>query len=141
MRVVIDTNVLVSAVLGGQLAEVISRWQVGDFTLVVSDVIAAEYLAVLRRPKFGLPAQVIDAIGAYVFQRAEFVTPQALRVVTADPKDDKFIEAAVTGRADVIVSGDKHLLSLGAYHAIPIITARTFLGQLASAQGSSPSSA
>ena len=135
MRVVIDTNVLVSAVLGGQLAEVITRWQAGAFTLVVSDAIAAEYLTVLRRPKFGLPAHVIDAIGAYVFQRAEFVTPaEALRVVAADPKDDKFIEAAVAGSVDMIVSGDKHLLSLGAYHAIPIITAHTFLEQLASTQ-------
>jgi putative PIN family toxin of toxin-antitoxin system len=114
MRVVLDTNVFVSGVLGGALAEVITRWQAGEFTVVVSDAIAREYLEVLRRPKFGLPAEVIDHIGAYLFQNADFVTPtEVLHVVPNDPKDDKFIEAAVAGEVDLVVSGDRHLLALG----------------------------
>lgn len=69
MRAVVDTNVIVSAVLGGQLEEVLARWRAGEFTLIVSDAIASEYLEVLRRPKFGLPAEVIDKIGAYLLKR------------------------------------------------------------------------
>ncbi len=131
MRVVIDTNVFVSAVLGGQLAEVLTRWQASEFTLVVSDDIAHEYLEVLRRPKLGLPLEVVDDVGAYLFQHAEFVTPvEAVHAVKGDPEDDKFIEVALTGDAAAIVSGDKHLLTLGAYRGLPIITARAFLDQL-----------
>ena len=135
MRAVVDTNVIVSAVLGGQLEEVLARWRAGEFTLIVSDAIASEYLEVLRRPKFGLPAEVIDNIGAYLFQHAEFVTPsESIQAVPDDPKDDKFIEAAVAGNAAVIVSGDQHLLQLGVYRGLPILTARAFLETLASGQ-------
>jgi hypothetical protein len=62
MRVVLDTNVFLSAALGGTLKAVIERWRAGYFTLVVTEEIAGEYLAVLRRPKFGLPNDVIDDI-------------------------------------------------------------------------------
>jgi len=131
MRAVIDTNVLVSAVLGGTLAEVFDHWRAGQFTWVVSDDIMREYLDVLRRPKFALPADVVDTIIGYLFHQAEFAIPaELLRVIAADPKDDKFLEAAVAGRADVIVSGDQHLLALKAYREIPIIAAREFLDRL-----------
>jgi putative PIN family toxin of toxin-antitoxin system len=133
MRVVLDTNVFVSAMLGGALAAVIEHWQAGRFTLIVTDEIVGEYLAVLRRPKFGLPTDVVDAIIGYVFRKAEFVTPaERLRVVEADPKDDKFLEAAVAGEAVAIVSGDRHLSSLQAYRGIPVVTPREFLNRLAS---------
>jgi predicted nucleic acid-binding protein len=52
MRVVIDTNVMVSAVLGGSVGAVLDHWRLGRFTLVVTDAIVREYLEVLRRPKF-----------------------------------------------------------------------------------------
>lgn len=136
MRVVLDTNVFVSGVLGGALAEVITRWQAGEFTVVVSDEIAREYLEVLRRPKFGLPAEVIDDIGAYLLQNADFVTPtEVLHVVPDDPEDDKFIEAAVAGEAELLVSGDRHLLALRNYQDLSIVTARDFLERLASSSG------
>jgi putative PIN family toxin of toxin-antitoxin system len=131
MRAVIDTNVFVSGVLGGQLAAVLDLWRAGRFTLVVSDEIVYEYLEVLRRPKFALPPTVVESIGAYLIQKAEFVIPvEPLSVVVDDPKDDKFIEAAVAGEVDLIVSGDKHLLKLGTYRQIPISTARDFLDRL-----------
>ena len=140
MRVVLDTNVFVSAVLGGTLEAVIGHWRAGRFTLVVTDEVAGEYLAVLRRPKFGLPTDVIDDIIGYVFRKAEFVTPvERLRVVESDPKDDKFLEAAVAGEAALIVSGDRHLSSLGAYRGIPIVSPREFLDRLASGESGSES--
>jgi len=105
VRVVLDTNILLSAVLGAALAPVLEHWRAGQFTLIVTDEIAREYLDVLRRPKFGLPAEGVEAIGAFVFQRAEFVTPmEHLAVVAADPKDNKFLEAAVAGEAEFIIS-------------------------------------
>ena len=140
MRVALDTDVFVCAVLGGTLEAVIDHWRAGRFTLVVTDEVAGEYLAVLRRPKFGLPTDVIDDIIGYVFRRAEFVTPvERLRVVESDPKDDKFLEAAVAGEAALIVSGDRHLSSLGAYRGIPIVSPREFLDRLASGESGSES--
>ena len=130
-RVVLDTNVLVSAVLGGRTAPVLDRWRAGRFTLVVTDDIVREYLIVLRRPKFGLPAEVVDAITAYVFRKAEFVTPvERLTVIAADPADDRFLEAAVAGEAEIIVSGNKHLLDLKTFRQISILTAHEFLSEL-----------
>ena len=131
MRVVLDTNILVSALLGGKLAEILDAWQAGSFTLIVSDDIFAEYIKVLKRPKFGLPLQVVEDIIGYLFQNAEFVTPeQELDVIADDPDDNKFIEAAITGNAEFVVSGDNHLLELGNYQHVEIITAHAFMQRL-----------
>lgn len=131
MRVVLDTNVLVSAVLGRRLREILTHWRAGDFTLIVSSEIMSEYIGVLQREKFGLPEELIFDISAYLLQQAEFVTPlETLDVVHADPSDNRFLEAAITGNADWIVSGDSHLLSLDQFQGIPIIAAREFLDQL-----------
>jgi putative PIN family toxin of toxin-antitoxin system len=132
MRVVLDTNVFVSAVLGKALALVLETWQSGRFVLVVSDEIVREYHRVLRRQKFGLTDEIVDGIIGYVFRRAEFVlTGEPLSVVKEDPADNKFLEAALAGEASLIVSGDRHLLHLETYQGIPIITARAFLDRLA----------
>ena len=130
-RVVLDTNVLVSAVLGGRTTPVLAHWRAGHFTLVVTEAIVREYLTVLRRPKFGLPAEVVDDIAGYVFRKAEFVTPiEHLTVIVADPTDDKFLEAAVAGEAEVIVSGNKHLLDLKTFRQVAVLTVHEFLGEL-----------
>jgi uncharacterized protein len=127
-RVVVDTNIFVSATLGGALEAILDRWRAGNFLLIVTDDIVQEYLDVLRRSKFDLASSIIDSIMAYVFQKAEcVVTGERLQVRTADPDDNKFLEAAIAGEVDWIVSGDKHLLDIQAYRGIPIITARNFL--------------
>ena len=131
MRVVIDTNVFVSAVLGGKLVAVFEAWRARRFTLIVSDEIVHEYHQVLCRPKFGLPVSVVDDIIGYVLRRAEFaVTAESLQVIEADPTDNRFLEAALAGEASLVVSGDRHLLHLRMYRDIPIITARAFLDRL-----------
>jgi len=130
-RVVLDTNVLVSAMLGGQVAPVLEQWRAGRFTVIVTDAIVREYLAVLHRPKFGLPAEIVDDIAAYIFRNAEFVTPlESLRVIAADPADDRFLEAAVAGEAEAIVSGNKHLLGLKVFRQIPIVSVNEFVSEL-----------
>ena len=131
MRVVIDTNIIVSAYLGGALEGIIIAWKSGKFTLVVSREIAEEYLEVLRRPKFRIEQVEVDDFAALLLDRAEFVIPlEAFTVVEDDPTDDKFLEAAITGKANLIISGDAHLLDLKSFRNIPIITARQFVEKL-----------
>lgn len=131
MRVVVDTNVILSAVLGGTLKAILDHWQNERFVLVVTDEIVREYLDVLQRPKFGLRGNVIDNIATFIFQFADFVVPaEHVKVVQADPKDDKFLDAVTVGKVDFLVSGDKHLLGLKEYADVPIITPREFLKRL-----------
>ncbi len=131
MRVVLDTNVFVSAVLGGRLSGVLEAWDVGRFTLLVNADILREYREVLSRPKFGLTVEDVDNIIGYVFHRAEFVTAaHLLNVIVEDSPDNRFLEVGVAGQADCIVSGDRHLLRLQSCEGIPIISARDFLDRL-----------
>ncbi len=131
MRVVLDTNVFVSTVLGGRLGIIANKWKAGEFTLVVSEAIAHEYLDVIRRPKFELSAQEIAVTTNYLFEAANFVTPlESVSAIHADPTDNKFLEAALAGNAIYVVSGDNHLLQLKAFRGISIITAREFIERL-----------
>jgi predicted nucleic acid-binding protein len=66
-------------------------------------------------------------------QTAEFVTPkEEIRVIIADPTDNKLLEAAIAGIVDFIVSGDNHLLKLKSFREIPIVTGREFITWLES---------
>src|SRR5262245_14509364 len=126
-RVVLDTNIFISAVLGGRLGVIIDEWKVGKFKLIVTDSIAREYLDVINRPKFKIPQSEIIAMSDYLLQLGEFVTStKGIHIIVADPTDDKFLEAAIAGKVDFIVSGDNHLLELKSFRDIPIITAKEF---------------
>ena len=128
MRVVLDTNIFISAVLGGRLGIIIDEWKAGKFKLIVTDAIAREYLEVINRPKFNIPQGEIIAVSDYLLQLGEFVTPmEEIHVIVADPTDDQFLEAALAGKVNYIVSGDNHLLEIGSFRDIPIITAREFI--------------
>lgn len=133
-RVVLDTNIVVSSALEGALELIMEKWDEGKFTVVVSSDILDEYFQVLNRPKFKLKQATKDKITRYLYQFSEFVVPEeSIHFIEADPKDDKFLEAAITGQVDFIVSGDKHLLDLKEFRSIRIITAREFLDQIKSA--------
>lgn len=85
----------------------------------------------LSRPKFKIVRGELDDFAALILSKAEFVLPEeSIYVVEADPSDNKFLEAAVTGRADYIVSGDKHLLDLKEFQGIAILTPHVFLERL-----------
>ena len=130
-RVVLDTNIIISSALGGALVFVLEKWDEGKFTVVVTTDVVSEYFAVLNRPKFGLKQETIDRIIHYIYQFSEFVVPEEqIRFIEDDPKDDKFFEAAITGKVDFIVSGDKHLLAIKEFRSIPIISGREFLERL-----------
>ena len=131
MRVVIDTNVFVSMLLGGHIGTINDAWKVGKITLIVSDAIISEYQDVLSRPRLHLSADVVAVVMELAHRKAEWVMPnESIRVIVADPSDNKFLEAALEGKADCIVSGDEHLLAVKAFRDIPILTARQFMRRL-----------
>jgi putative PIN family toxin of toxin-antitoxin system len=72
-RVVLDTNVLVSGLLGGTATEVIRQWRTGAFDLILSAEILAEYEEVLSRPKFKLPQWIVQELLDYVREEAHWV--------------------------------------------------------------------
>lgn len=132
MRVVIDTNIIVSAYLGGTLEMILRAVKAGTFTLVTSEAIVSEYLKVLARPKFRIERDEYDDFAALLVRKAEFVHPlETITAIEADPTDNKFLEAAITAQADAVVSGDRHLLDLHTFRDIRIITAREFIDSLA----------
>jgi len=131
MKVVVDTNLFVSSFFGGNPRKIIDLWKAGEITLCFSAAIVDEYTAVLKRlglerePEFG---ELLDlfARGYHVLFAAE--TP-ALKVVLADPADDKFIECAVALQATAIITGDKALKTNKNYMGIAIFSPREFLNQ------------
>jgi putative PIN family toxin of toxin-antitoxin system len=130
-RVVLDTNIIISSALCGALVLVLEKWDAGEFTVIVTTDVISEYFEVLNRPKFGLKQETIDRITHYIYQFSEFVVPEEkIRFIEDDPKDDKFLEAAIAGKVEFIVSGDKHLLALEEFRSIPIISGREFLNWL-----------
>ena len=127
-RVVLDTNIIISSALGGALVFVLEKWDEGKFTVIVTTDVVGEYFEVLNRPKFGLKQETIDRIIHYIYQFSEFVvSEEQIQFLEDDPKDDKFLEAAIAGKVDFIVSGDKHLLAIKEFRSIPIISGREFL--------------
>ena len=114
-RVVIDTNVLVSALLFAGIPEdLIPLWKGRIIRPLCSEKIIEEYLKVLAYPKFNLSEEEIDYIlSQEILPWFDVVTVPAGRAfVKADPEDDKFIWCAVEGKADAVISGDGHLLKL-----------------------------
>lgn len=72
-----------------------------------------------------------DLIRARLERVAELVSPaHVLSVITEDPDDDRVLECAIAGRADIIISGDRHVLKLGEYEGIAIMTARQFMDRI-----------
>ncbi|MBI2531194.1 MAG: putative toxin-antitoxin system toxin component, PIN family [Deltaproteobacteria bacterium] len=135
LRAVLDANVIISALIqpkGASGRIVASLLEENSFELVLSPAILAEMLRALTYPKVRKYIKVSDedldlavAALALVAQPVEGI----LRVdaVAEDADHNKYIEAALEGRAQFIVSGDRHLKSLKSYRGIRIVTPRTFL--------------
>ena len=132
MRVVLDTNVLVSALIfTGISSELVPLWQTNAITVLLSRGILEEYLRVLSYPKFQISeAEIKGLIEEELLPYVEVVNPRRrLRVVKRDPSDDKFVECAVAGKAQVIISGDKDLSSIGHYRGIRIQSPAQFFDE------------
>ncbi len=129
MRVVLDTNVLVSGIFfKGPPFEILNAWRDGHVQLAVTPEIVREYEAVLARLQAQYPTVVATDVLVLVLAHADFVTaPPLPEPVCADPDDDKFIACAVAADARFIISGDQHLLSIAEYEGVLIVRPRAFL--------------
>jgi putative PIN family toxin of toxin-antitoxin system len=129
LRVVLDTNIIVSAVISdGKPRELLRRGINNQFIIVTSDFILKELVTVLHRPKFKTSEDEINRIVLALIQSSEVVSVKAkFKVVNQDPKDDMIILTAYDGDADRIVTGDKHLLELGSFREIKIITVENMI--------------
>jgi putative PIN family toxin of toxin-antitoxin system len=132
-RIVVDTNVLISAVLSplGKPFACLS-WVLQNATLVASRELLHEVDTRLARSKFNryLDASRRRTFVADLALAAVLVELQGVVKICRDPDDDKLLETAVLGRADCIVTGDQDLLILGSYQRIPILTPAEFLSAL-----------
>ena len=136
MRAVVDTNILIRALLKpqGTVAPILGRLRQGDYVLLYSTEILEEIADVLGRPRFrnkyGIRDRDIEALLALLVLRGEKVVPSQRIEVCRDPKDDKFLEAAVAGQAGSLVTGDRDLLVLSPFEGIPFLSPAEFLGRL-----------
>lgn len=131
MRVVLDTNVVVSGVFfGGVPGKELATWSEGVFVLALSPAILEEYRRVgheiaLRYPAASAafaPVLTLLAMNAVIVDAPELAAP-----VSADSDDDKFLAVAVAAKAAVIVSGDQDLLQVSGWRGIDVLTPRQFL--------------
>lgn len=146
MRAVLDPNVLVSAAISerGAPRELLDRWEVGEFELIVSAEILFELQDVLARPKFRRYLTETEAINHVLriydgaAEVSEELPKEVVGGVTGDPDDDYIVGVAFLAKADVLVSGDRHLLGLPQRRIsdserstiIRVLTPREFLEEL-----------
>jgi uncharacterized protein len=128
IRVVLDTNVYISALIfGGLPGSLLDLALLESFIPIISPALLDELDEKLRL-KFEVSAEDTAIVRKKLESIAEIVKPDAvLQVIEDDPDDNRVLECAAKGNADYIVTGDRHLLKLRTYEAIPIVTVRQFL--------------
>ena len=132
MRVVIDTNVLISAIFWtGKPKQLLNQVRLGRITFLTSAILLAELKEILTREDkpFKLSAEDAERVVAAMRDLAEIVEPQQRLSVCRDEGDNRVLECAVEGRAEWIITGDGDLLDLKAFQGIPIVTVANFLSQ------------
>ena len=139
LRVVLDTNLFVSSLLvkAGMPAQAINAWRERQFLLVISPALLAEIVHTLSyeriRRKYNVTDDDVKQLTTLLESDALVVPGNApiLGIIPDDPDDEKVLACALDGQADLIASGDQHLLALGTFQGIPIVTVREFLERLA----------
>lgn len=128
MKVVLDTNVLVSAIFfSGLPARILSAWTEGRFEMLASLDILAEYREVVARLEKQFPTVEAQSVLDHVVRECRFVEPLSIpKSVCDDPDDLKFLGCALAGRAKCIVTGDRALLRAAGYERLEIWTPRAF---------------
>lgn len=141
LKVVLDTNVFVSSLLvrQGLPARLLNAWRERRYLLAISPAIIAEIEATLCYPRIRRKYAITDEDLSHLrvlLERDALLVPGDLDVSGAipdDPADEKVLACAIEAGADLIVSGDHHLLALGDYRGIRVISVREFLERLDSA--------
>jgi putative PIN family toxin of toxin-antitoxin system len=131
MKVILDTNVLVSGIFfTGPPYQILKAWHAGKLKLIISPEILEEYQRVGAALAEKFPAIDLGKILELVTIKAEMVQAQSLPVpVCVDPDDDKFLACALASKCKVIVSGDKHLLDVSGFREVRVLKPRDFLDE------------
>jgi putative PIN family toxin of toxin-antitoxin system len=131
VRAVIDTNVLISATFWpGKPKQLLNQVRRGKITFLTSEVLLAELKEVLTREDkpFTLSEEDAHRVIMQIRNIAEIIEPCSLVTTCRDETDNRVLECALDGRADWIITGDKHLLELELFEGIKITTVANFLG-------------
>jgi putative PIN family toxin of toxin-antitoxin system len=128
MKVVIDTNLFVSSFFGGNPRKIIDYWKKGKIILCLSKDILDEYIDVLQRVGLKDEDEIEELLSLFAKGMNILFTAKTPRIIAveADPDDDKFIECAVALKAEVIITGDKALQTVGEHAGVKILTPQEF---------------
>jgi len=131
LKVVLDTNVLVSSIFfSGPPAQILNAWHTGHVQFVLTSEIIDEYFRVADILSGKFASVEISPILTLIITHSEIVqTPPLAQQVCEDPDDDKFLACALGSDCKIIISGDKHLLKMSGYRGITVITPRAFVEQ------------
>ena len=129
MKVVLDTNVFISGIFWkGDPNKVLRLWKEHKIQLVNSIEIILEISRILSDFKIQLPEEAKKAWIHMITLNSTIVEPkEKFDIIKDDPTDNKFIDAAIAGKAEYIVTNDKHLLKIKQFKTVKIITAKEFL--------------
>jgi putative PIN family toxin of toxin-antitoxin system len=128
LKIVLDTNVFISGVFfAGPPYKILKAWRNGQVQILISKQIIEEYRRVGELLAEQFPGIGLSPILQLLAINAEFVQTQKLAAqVCEDPDDDKFLECAISGNSNLIVSGDKHLLQVSGHKGVKVISPRNF---------------
>ncbi len=130
LKVVLDTNILVSAIVfGGKLEQIIKLVQEGGIIPIISPILIAELIEILTK-KFNFTIDKITLVEELIKENFKVVYPSQTIHVLADEDDNRVLEAAFKGECDYVVTGDNDLLDLKLYKNIKIITPHYFLSNV-----------
>ncbi len=131
MRIVLDTNVLISGIyFSGYPAKILQAWRSQNIQLVISVEILEEYLNVAERLAIRYPGVEYEGILGLIVQNAQLVqAPNLPEPVCEDPDDDKFLACALASNTNIIVSGDSDLLEVSGYCGTQVWTPKAFVSE------------
>ena len=130
LKAVVDTNVLISGLLGSRTnRRIIEAFRDEEFLLVTSPLLIEEFLRVSSRPRLSVyfSARERQAIAWFLQTQTHLATPKRRFHICRDPKDNLLLEVAVAARASILVTGDQDLLVLHPFRRISILTPAQFL--------------
>jgi putative PIN family toxin of toxin-antitoxin system len=129
VRIVLDTNVLVSGLLNpfGPPGEIVRLVSSGAVTLCLDARVASEYAQVLRRPKFGFEEDAVAALLDYVEYRGHMIASSPLPEALPDPADEPFLEIALASGAEFLVTGNRARFPDALCHGANIVSPSEFM--------------
>ncbi len=127
-RVVIDTNVLVSALINNEKSRKLVLKSLEEQTVILSSQMLAELADVISRNKFSVTSSQVNKFISILVKKATMVSVHSIpKVILEDPDDDVVLTTALIGKAEYVVTGDKHLLKIACYKKIQIVSVNQFI--------------